>query len=239
MDLLKYAVAAKLAYNNKLTDSYMGRYTRHGILLEPLHFINHDHAQCWVMRDERELIVSFRGTDSMQDALSNVNIWPIDFYCGGKVHMGYMNYYERMRLDVLSYIVYHLACNDISSISFVGHSLGASVLLCALEVSYMINVHNVKLQCYTFGAPPLGDKEFTSNFNKKIKNVYRVVYDSDIVPRVPNLYEHIGHPIILKHDDMITCPKKKQMKIKCIEHHNMDFYLKGIKRGMRPLKPRL
>lgn len=233
MELLKYAVAAKLAYNNKITESYMGRYTRYGIVLEPLHFINKDHAQCWVMRDDRELIVSFRGTDSVQDALSNVNIWPINFYCGGKVHMGYMNYYERLRLDILSYILYHIAFSNISNITFVGHSLGASVLLCALEVSYMLNVHNVPLNCYTFGAPPIGNKEFAANFNNRIKNVWRVVYDSDIVPRVPNLYNHIGTPLILKHDDIVL-PKKKQVYIKCIEHHNMEFYLKGIKRGIAP-----
>jgi predicted lipase len=186
------------------------------------------------LRDDKELIISFRGTDSVQDAIANVNLLPVNFYCGGRVHMGYMNYYERLRLDVLSYILYHITINDITGISFVGHSLGASVLLCALEVAYMINIHNIKLKCYTFGAPAIGNAEFNDKFSKRIKDVWRVVYDSDIVPKLPNTYDHLGLPIVLKHNDLLPPHKSRNNayhKLKCIEHHNMDYYLKGIRRA--------
>lgn len=226
-ELLKYAMLARASYMNRVTKSDLEGD------LEPVTFVNKDNAQCWVFRDEAELIICFRGTDSLSDAITNVNIIPVDFSCGknvncGRVHKGYLDYYNKLREDVMFTVFDHIAKHyhdEHIKLTFVGHSLGGCVLLLALEISFLIDDRKIPMSCYTFGAPALGNKTFCDVFNSRITKVTRTIYDSDIVPRLP-IHNHINQPLHLKSYEI---PSRNSFFLKYVEHHNMDSYIRGIK----------
>ena len=99
-----------------------------------------------------------------------------------------------------------------------GHSLGGSVatiiLYDAINKGY-INPNVNEPVLITFGQPRTGNEDFVLDFNKKIKNVIRVVRDGDIVVSLPyslikNPYRHLGGLILVNRDmtSMTYCPKE-------------------------------
>ena len=85
-----------------------------------------------------------------------------------------------------------------TKIVFTGHSLGASVVLSALET--IITYPHLDISCITFGSPKIGDQEFVDSYNSVVKNSVRIVDEEDIVPQVPPGfgYCHVNNQFLLK-----------------------------------------
>lgn len=246
-NLLKYAILTRMSYANKISDSDIASHPElSGIT--PVVFFDNDHAQCWIFESGAELIVSFRGTDSMEDAMRNVNFIPTEFNVDGmscgRVHKGYLDYYTKLRPSVIPVLEAYVERQVGARIVFVGHSLGGCVVMCALEMA--IRQPHVDTCVCTFGAPAMGNKKFRDMVQSRIRNVTRVVYDSDIVPRVP-IHEHLAEPLFIKECSPVTdvlCPQPapstasesiKRFMTKCLDHHHMENYIDGIQRKLMRL----
>jgi hypothetical protein len=101
----------------------------------------------------------------------------------------------------------------------VGHSLGGAVATIILYEGVSkgyIDPNKNEPVLITFGQPRTGNEEFVIDFNKKIKNIFRVVRDGDLVVDLPpqtligNKYCHLGGLILVNKDanSMISCPKE-------------------------------
>jgi hypothetical protein len=104
----------------------------------------------------------------------------------GFVHLGFEIMWRRIRLSVLDALA---GIPNGSRITFVGHSLGAAmILLGAVEVA--VNVAPGRgwlIDAFTVGSPRPGGVRFRVNFNRTISRYFRVTNQGDVVPQVPPL----------------------------------------------------
>lgn len=149
-------------------------------------------------------IVAFRGSQTIRNWITDADCRR-DFLAEEKngdrveVHAGFMRALE----DVLPQLTDHLrAFANLRPIFVTGHSLGGALaILCAFELKrqgFCI------AQVYTFGQPRVGNAAFRRLYHRTMDEdafkdiTFRVVYQEDIVPRVPHLphlldwYCHVG-----------------------------------------------
>ena len=143
--------------------------------------------------DERDMaVVSFRGTENVQDWETNLrhSLIPADLLHSAangptaKVHQGFREAFMSVRDQVERY----LPCAMGLPIFITGHSLGGA--LATLGAAYLSGWGLAA--CYTFGAPRVGNKGFSSSLRTPL---YRVVNPLDTVPLVPAWsqgYRHAG-----------------------------------------------
>lgn len=155
-----------------------------------------------------DLYVVFRGTDALEDWITNGNIIkllarPIG-YPDCHIHLGF---YDALR-DVLNKIFPPIDWKEWNNIYIVGHSLGGA--LAALLAFWLIGSrHQSKVQIITFGAPRCGD----SAWAKIIAHAYdgrfiRVVRAGDLVPHIPSgmFWTHAGQEIFFDEKGVVVPP---------------------------------
>ena len=152
----------------------------------------------WVVQNTEEhiLVVSFRGTVSLEDWLHDFDCLPATYepvpnY--GTVHKGFQAVYQVVRESMLDEI--HNADQHFTRLIVTGHSLGAA--LCELAAPDLL--HNggfaVVPEVQHFAGPRAGHPDFASSFDAEISSCFRVVNAWDIVPQLPPplaLFEHVG-----------------------------------------------
>ena len=137
-------------------------------------------------------VVSFRGTENLQDWMTNLqySLIPADSpqpaanESTARVHQGFRDAFLSVRGQVDRY----LPCAEGLPIFITGHSLGGA--LATLGAAHLSGWGLAA--CYTFGAPRIGNKGFSSSLRTP---VYRVVNPLDTVPLVPPWsqgYRHAG-----------------------------------------------
>jgi triacylglycerol lipase len=190
-------------------------------------------TQCVVFKmTKREIIIVFRGTQSIHD-------WMRDFdYDLGKidwinphirVHDGFKKGYKSVRKEIFSCL-----SEGLLKVTICGHSLGGSLAcLCALDlkVNFFLNV-----ECFTFGSPRVGDKNFRNLFNYLIKDSYRFVNEYDIVTILPFKwspmawfkYFHVDKRIKIGNNLRSNLLRKI---IPNFESHKMSNYIKSLEQS--------
>jgi hypothetical protein len=173
----------------------------------------------FVVREEAtgSVIVCIRGTQTPREWLANFTAVPNQFDLVknfGLVHLGF----ERMHRSVRQSIQVGLASVDAATrITVLGHSLGgAMAVLAAVDIKRNFGKTNVDV-C-TFGSPRVGKIGFRKNFNKEIRQCFRLVNQFDVVPRVPSVitgWNHTGEEIEV--DGNVENP------------HSLDAYLAGLR----------
>jgi triacylglycerol lipase len=152
----------------------------------------------WVVQNTQEhiLVVSFRGTVSLEDWLHDFDCLPAPYepvanY--GTVHKGFQAVYEVVRESMLDEI--RNADQHFTRLIVTGHSLGAA--LCELATPDLL--HNggfaVVPEVQHFAGPRAGHHDFASRFDAEISACFRVVNAWDIVPQLPPplaSFEHVG-----------------------------------------------
>lgn len=143
-------------------------------------------TQGFVLFNSGELIVSFRGTQQLQDWLTDFNafhmIYPYDnLDTKIMVHRGFMMAYLSVRK-----IIHCLVDNyskSIKTITCTGHSLGGALAtLCAVDMQYNFKY---PVQCYASGNPMVGNKYFVKSYDRRVPNTTRTYMRKDPVPYLP------------------------------------------------------
>lgn len=155
-------------------------------------------TQCYLMTDENNIVVAFRGSDSKMDWLANVQTTqdpgPLN---NTRAHEGFQD----ALYPVVIALTRHLneANQTPKRIWITGHSLGGA--LCSLYAGMLIENGISVYGIYTFASPRPGSAAFEKQLNAAVSGPhYRVVNDGDIVPHVPPepFFSHPGKRIILK-----------------------------------------
>jgi hypothetical protein len=196
--------------------------TADGFVME---FFSRGDTQCFVAHNQDFVVVSLRGTEidnfwgAFNDWRGNFEVKPEPDDSGGLVHRGFMKNINVLWSDTLgpqglkSYLTPLLA-DGTRTLWITGHSLGAALATLAAERAVRDGGFEVR-GVYTYGSPRVGDVQFQQNFEASGLNAktYRVVYDRDVVTKVPpkGLYTHVGQLQFIDgdghlHTDLSTMP---------------------------------
>lgn len=183
------AICADLAYDSAA--AIKAHMTTQNFAAE---FIQRRDIQAFIAYNNTDIVLSFRGTSSIKDWMTNSAFDLADFSGGlGKVHRGFSE-------------ALYLVWNDITQILervqtkaqplwITGHSLGGALATLAAAHFALVSDKPVR-GVYTFGQPRVGNREFSRNFDADLKGrFFRFVNNSDIVTRIPTRimsYSHVG-----------------------------------------------
>lgn len=131
-------------------------------------------------------MIVFRGTESVGDWLTDLNIFSV-VKAYGIVHKGFYNTFSSVK-PLLEQKLKQRA--PVGRILLAGHSLGdALATIAAAEWKGAYPIHGI----YTFGQPAVGQGDLFLNFFRDYNDkFFRLVNDNDIITRVPPTYQHIG-----------------------------------------------
>lgn len=141
--------------------------------------------------DSDWLTVSFRGTSSLRDMLTDARIRRRTFAPAGSVHRGFSAALESVwrRLDSRL-----RSLHPARRVLFTGHSLGGALAMLAAARS--VDAGHSVWRVVTFGQPRLGNRAFASWYDRRLgSRTLRVVNVNDPVPRLPGPlsgYRHCG-----------------------------------------------
>lgn len=155
--------------------------------------------QCYARQQGDHLSITFRGTNSKQDWLTDFTFWkkciPYDNSASKiRVHSGFVNAYKN---TCIRSKIHQLITPDIRFIKVAGHSYGAALaVLCAVDLEYNFPARDYEV--YLFGCPRVGNRAFQKSYNKRVFKTLRVENGNDIVTKVPPAiwgYRHVGMSI--------------------------------------------
>ena len=136
--------------------------------------------------DLNAVVLSFRGTKSLENLIQDVTFIPTDFpICPGcVVHKGFLTAYNSLKSkSVINNMIDLSKKYPNARVIVTGHSLGGAMShLAAIDLSVL----NLNVSIYTFGSPRTGNKMFAEFFNKQILgDNFRITYKNDPIPMVP------------------------------------------------------
>lgn len=195
--LTKSATFSKLAYD----DIEIIKQNKH--ISQPLCFFDgqpEQDAQAYLWQDKRSLIISFRGTSSKKDILSDIDVSMclIPGNCeNARVHNGFMKQFESIYQDIQTELK-KIDKQTYDEIIFCGHSLGGALAILASVIigrELHKDIGDKKcIVCHTYGAPRVGNKSFTSLHEKYVDEHWRIHCEQDPVPMIPFSFRFIHPP---------------------------------------------
>lgn len=166
----------------------------------------------YIVHNDYEIVTVLRGTHSVQNWIDDIDVKLIDIdLCSDcKVHEGFYNY----AMSVLPIVNETLTQYPNHKHIFTGHSLGSSVMFLALML------YNNETEIYTFGSPRIGNDEFMSYINKKIK-VYRYTHYQDTVVHIPSSYRFAHYNKEYYEDEFGNITNKCNEENACSKQFNL------------------
>lgn len=156
-------------------------------------FVEARAAQGFLASTASLVLVSFRGTESTADWLSNLRLQPQAVAGLGRVHAGFWGQFSALREQLEEL----LQPRRNLPILVTGHSLGGAIAVLAAATWAAERPLRV---VYTFGQPAVAQPGAATTIGSLLAGRHhRLVNDADIVPRVPPGYRHSGH--LLQFDD--------------------------------------
>jgi triacylglycerol lipase len=184
----------------------------------------------FIVENEKEIIVAFRGTDSQTDWLADALAFHKDFpYAAdsGKVHQGFLEIYNSFRKDIFQAME---RLDNQKTVLITGHSLGAALAtLFALDLLKNTTFSNVEL--INFGSPRVGNRKFCQAVNKEVTTVTRIINVHDVVTLLPPFVI----PLPCRKNKGVFLHTKGKYKINVQKNtffgnHNIGTYINGLKR---------
>ncbi|OZM58536.1 hypothetical protein CIB95_02920 [Lottiidibacillus patelloidae] len=184
----------------------------------------------FILENEEEVIISFRGTVSETDWLADSLAFHIDFPYGencGKVHFGFLEVYKSCRNELFAGLK---EIDKTKKVIITGHSLGAALAtVFALDLAKNAAFKNIKL--INYASPRVGNQKFCNAVNKEIAEIVRIVNVHDVVTLLPP----ITIPLPCSKNKGIFRHVKGKFKISVQKNsfggnHNMGTYLNGLKK---------
>jgi V8-like Glu-specific endopeptidase len=186
---LSLGLASELAYS----DSSVVQAQAQGWGFSDCKFLERKAAQGFLAWTADLMLVSFRGTESAADWISNLNVSTRTIPGIGPVHAGFLGQFQALQPELERL----MRAWPSLPLLITGHSLGGGIAMVA--AASWANSRTV-LALYTYGQPAAAKGNAASAINTILSSRYhRFVNDADIVPRVPPLYQHAGH--LLQFDD--------------------------------------
>ena len=166
-----------------------------------LQFLESDvDAQCFSINHHTTLIVSFRGTESIQDWITDAMVLqvPMDLHHVEEtkrplVHHGFLTQFRSIEQDITRIIHDYVVKTEMPRIIFTGHSLGGALATLA-TVEYGLKYSHIPISCVTFGSPRVGNTEFVSYFNHVVDESLRFVNQEDPIPGIPTELRFVHVP---------------------------------------------
>jgi len=152
------------------------------------HDSNNNDCEVYTVIYNNNLIVIFRGTESLRDIQSDLNIIKRELQIKNtkklpKVHSGFLKQLLSVDEKLKKIIKDFKTENPDGNLITCGHSLGGGIASIA-ALKYTSNL-NIPACCITFGSPRVGNSDFCKEFNNKITFSIRMVNDDDPIPLVP------------------------------------------------------
>ncbi|KAK9829664.1 hypothetical protein WJX72_007213 [[Myrmecia] bisecta] len=174
--------------------------------------------------NKHRLLVVFRGTASMANALTNIRAWRTahppkrGWYCLCRqplVHSGFLHawraggFHTRVLMRIRSLLDSGEVDAGSCRVVVTGHSLGgAMATLAAYDVQKEFGFSD--LSCYTYGAPRTGNHSFAKDLKTVIPDTWHIINDQDAIPRTGKLvclYKMPGHRVIINlKGDLVVRP---------------------------------
>lgn len=136
---------------------------------------------------ETDACLIFRGTESMRDWLTDLNIVRVRMDIRGvpdnerpKVHAGFLRQYRTLDQQIIS----TLREMSPQTIFIAGHSLGGALATIA-SVALKAEFPKSQICCYTFGSPRVGNAKFATMFEQSVHVSERFADQNDPVPTTP------------------------------------------------------
>ncbi|EIE21255.1 alpha/beta-hydrolase [Coccomyxa subellipsoidea C-169] len=176
--------------------------------------------------NDSRIVIAFRGTASMSNALSDVQAWravhpPKRGRWGMRplVHVGFLKSWTRGGLDirVTSRIREIIQGPDFdptkAAICVTGHSLGGALAQLAahdIALACQDSGKDIRVGCYTYGSPRVGNHAFAREFDKVVPHCWHIINNQDAVARSPKflvLYKRAGQRVLINNNgDMLVRP---------------------------------
>lgn len=184
------------------------------------------------------IVVAFRGSADLKNWIADLStssvVYPGCANC--HVHYGFNKAYNGVGPDVRSAVQGLRALYRSAPLVITGHSLGgAMAILAALDLhdlSYPIK------EVYTFGQPRVGDAAFSTNYQNKFPETYRLIHYADMVPHLPPSnfgFIHGGHEVWYSQDmsshqicapESLTCANSIPAYKLNTGDHSLAYYTK-------------
>jgi V8-like Glu-specific endopeptidase len=163
-------------------------------------FVEARAAQGFVASSAEVVLVSFRGTESTADWLSNLQVRPQTVAGLGRAHAGFWGQFTALQAQLES----RLAMRQGVPLVVTGHSLGGAIAVLA-AITWAAS-HSLRA-LYTYGQPAVAQGEAVTAISTALAGRYhRLVNDADIVPRVPPGYRHTGQLLHFNNEGKVTSP---------------------------------
>jgi hypothetical protein len=185
--LIKSAKRAKIAYLNpdEINKLWLNKDNILGDAIECPIYITNDAADAYFwnekIEDENVMNVIFRGTNSIQDAISDLDLRLTPMLNHDKkirVHDGFYKQFLLLEPKITELI----KNSDSNTLYIAGHSLGAGIGQIAAG---FYGEKNMNVNICTIGCPRTGNNEFVEWFQKNVKQNIRIVNQYDPVPLIP------------------------------------------------------
>lgn len=184
---LTAAAASKLVYSDRelVESTCQSKFN-----FQSCQFLKNNNTECFVAFTGSTALVCFRGTQGVEDWISNLHLaeQATEF---GMVHGGFLQGYLDINQQIERALSTSLAGKQIV---LAGHSLGGA--LATIAASEWRDKYDIR-SIYTFGQPAVGDRKFRRSMDIFTDRFFRVVNDDDIVTRIPPPYKHVGTKIKL------------------------------------------
>lgn len=169
-------------------------------------FFYQNDIQAFVLGDSERVVVSFRGTDTLCNMITDLNFRKIAPWNNEiEVHAGFWNglqeVWPKVKDSITQFLNTFTERRQKPEIYFTGHSLGgAMALLAAYDLQQNKAIESSTMHVYTFGQPKCGNQAFAQAVQTCIPHYHRVVNYLDPVSVIPTSsmlgnshYMHTGH----------------------------------------------
>ena len=140
----------------------------------------------------KRIVVSFRGSASIQNWIANLNFNAVDTdLCRGcTAHAGFWTSWREARTGVLNAVKTVAQAKPGYKIVATGHSLGGAI---ASLAAADLRKGGYSVALYTYGAPRIASPTLSDFISKQPGGNYRITHLNDPVPRLPPISFNFVH----------------------------------------------
>ncbi|KAJ9053179.1 hypothetical protein DSO57_1026754 [Entomophthora muscae] len=206
------------------------------------------HAQVYLNKEQREIIATFRGSDTISKFFSSYVTTTANYsdIPNAKVHQSSLEFAESIRYQVFSIVAYLINKHPNFRIVLVGHSLGGNIAtLMAPMLAKDLHMDPKKIRVITYGQLRVGNHAFAKHYNKLGFNFTRVVNKADPAANHPSYddgWAHVNQEVYIDEGNRFflcstkdledpACSHKKSKYLAILTQHEYVADLKISPRG--------